>query len=170
MLENDFRERVGYWVHITAHQYERVMNAELLSSGVTYRQCQVLAWLALDGALSQVELADRMNVEPPTVVRVLDGMERQGLVVRRPAEADRRRNVVMPLPKAQPIWEKIMQCADRVNERAMLGLSAEQEETLRHLLTIVHQNLTIPETRTVSRDMSTAAKLPAAAQRSDEVD
>lgn len=169
MLENDFRERVGYWVHITAHQYERVMNAELLSSGVTYRQCQVLAWLALDGELSQVELADRMNVEPPTVVRVLDGMERLGLVARRPVESDRRRNVVVPLAKAQPIWEKIMQCANRVDERAMHGLSTEQEETLRQLLAIVHRNLSSPETTAVSPDLSPRSDPPfsGGAQRND---
>lgn len=44
---------------------------------------------AADGA-SQRELAQRMRIEPPTLVRHLDKLEREGFVERRPDPADRR--------------------------------------------------------------------------------
>src|SRR5262245_45763644 len=107
---------------MSAHQYERIMNAELNADGITYRQCQVLCWLAHEGELSQVELADRMKVEPPTVVRVLDCMERDGLVARETSPSDRRRKIVRPLARAVPLWNRIVACGERVKRRAISGL------------------------------------------------
>jgi MarR family transcriptional regulator for hemolysin len=141
MLDYDFRSDVGYWVHMTAHRFERAMNAELAAEGMTYRQGQVLAWLSLDGELAQVELAERMNVEPPTIVRVLDCMERDGLIERIGCPGDRRRKVIRPMPKAVPIWEKIVACANRVRGRSVRGLSPEEVRSLQTLLEKVHNNL-----------------------------
>jgi len=53
-------------------------------------------WLVLcilqekDGPLSQKELAAEIGIEGPTLVRILDGMERDGWVRRRVSDKDRR--------------------------------------------------------------------------------
>lgn len=151
MLEYDFRSDVGYWVHVTAHRFERAMNAEAAAEGMTYRQCQVLGWLSLEGELAQVELAERMNVEPPTLVRVLDCMERDGLVERVGCPDDRRRKVIRPTAKAEPVWAKIVACANRIRERAVRGLSVEETQTLQGLLEKVHDNLGEPGTAGATR-------------------
>jgi len=144
MLEYDFRSGVGYWLHMTAHRFERAMNAEASAEGMTYRQCQVLAWLSLEGELAQCDLAERMNGEPPTLVRVLDCMERDGLVERVGCPDDRRRKVIRPTAKAVPVWEKIVGCVNRVRARSVRGLSPEEIGTLRGLLERVHDNLGEP--------------------------
>ena len=94
MLDYDFQSSIGYWLCTTAHGYECAMNELLTRQGITFRQCQVLAWLALEGEQSQIELASRMNIEPPTLVRVLDRMERDGLIQRGRDPADQRRTVI----------------------------------------------------------------------------
>jgi DNA-binding MarR family transcriptional regulator len=49
-----------------------------------------------DGRVRSVrELAERACVSPPTASRMLDGLERDGLVERRPSEVDRRRVEVL---------------------------------------------------------------------------
>jgi MarR family transcriptional regulator for hemolysin len=141
LLQHDFRSEVGYWVHMTAHRLERAVNAELATEGITYRQCQVLAWLSIDGDLAQIDLADRMNVEPPTLVKVLDCMERAGLIERVGCPEDRRRKVVRPTQRAVPVWEKIVACANRVRDRSVRGLTSDEVGTLRGLLEKVHDNL-----------------------------
>ncbi|MDQ3332982.1 MAG: hypothetical protein M3552_20415 [Planctomycetota bacterium] len=58
------------------------MNEELAAEGITYRQGQVLAWLAFDGDLAQCDLAERMSVEPPSLkkhVSFLGGHRRDGV-------------------------------------------------------------------------------------------
>jgi len=141
MLGHGFCSDVGFWLHMAAHRFERAINAELASEGLTYRQCQVLGWLALDGHLAQVELAERMNVEPPTLVRVLDVMERCGLIQRKECREDRRRKVILPTEHARPVWEKIVACANRVRDRSISGLSPAEQEELRRLLQTLYGNL-----------------------------
>lgn len=145
MLDYDFQNSVGHWICSAARLVERSMNTELEPEGITFRQCQVLAWLSRDGALPQIELAERMNIEPATLVSVLDRMERDGWIERTACPDDRRRKIIRPLAKAEPAWEKIVACARRVRSRASQGLSGDEQRTLKRLLSIVESNLSRPE-------------------------
>src|SRR5579875_2609967 len=53
-------------------------------------QYRVLGLLDESSAVSS-DLADRLDVRPPTVTAVVDGLVTRGLVERRPVEGDRRR-------------------------------------------------------------------------------
>jgi MarR family transcriptional regulator for hemolysin len=141
VLKHDFHSSIGYWVHIAAHRFERAMNEELAAEGITYRQGQVLAWLALDGNLAQCELAERMHLEPPSLVPVLDRMERDGLIARECCEDDRRRKFIRPTEAAKPVWSRVVKCVKRVRKRSVRGLSAAEETTLLRLLQRIHNNL-----------------------------
>ena len=94
MLKYDFEESLGYWLTMTHHAYMRAFNEELAPQGITYRQAQVLAWLALEGPLAQSDLASRMLIEPPSLVGTLDRMEASGLLQRRPCPCDGRKKLV----------------------------------------------------------------------------
>ncbi len=142
MLEYDFENSVGHWVWLTAHRFQRAMNSELQPHGITFRQAQVLFRLALDGQLSQVQLADRLNLEPASLVPVLDRMERDGLLTRQNCSEDRRRKIIKLQPKAETVWETIVACARRVRKRATRGMTAGQVRTLNELLSDVVTNLT----------------------------
>ncbi len=117
------------------------MNEELAAEGITYRQGQVLAWLALDGDLAQCDLAERMSVEPPSLVPVLDRMERDGLISRDCCPNDRRRKVIRPTVAAKPLWSRVVKCANRVRGRSVRGLNASQEKALLQSLRHVYDNL-----------------------------
>ena len=71
MLEFDFEESVGYWVCATSHALRRSLDEELARENITFRQWEVLAWIAMSGELSQVELAERLGIEAPTLVGIL---------------------------------------------------------------------------------------------------
>lgn len=154
MLQYDFQNSLGYWICNTARTFERAMTARLLPQGITHRQCQVLAWLALEGELSQVDLADRMSIEPPTLVRILDRMERDGLISRESCASDRRKKMIRPLPKAKPLWKKITTCGEEVRTQAAEGLSSSQREQLRELLSHVRVNLGSEEAATASESQA----------------
>ena len=141
MLENDFEDSVGYWVIMAADDFRRALSDEVAPHGITYRQCQVLGWLALHGPLSQAELAERMRIEPPTLVGILDRMERDGWLRRESCSSDRRKKLIRPTGNAEPVWSKIVACGRRVRERATRGLSDEQLAELRQMLRTVQQNL-----------------------------
>jgi MarR family transcriptional regulator for hemolysin len=163
MLEYDFDESIGYWLTVTTQAMHRALTDELAPHGVTYRQAQVLAWLAVEGesatadppgagGLSQSELAAKMLVEPPTLVGILDRMERDGWITRNSCSSDRRKKLVRPTAAAEPAWEKFTECARRVRARATEGLSEEEVETLKRLLGQVFHNI---ETRPATVEILT---------------
>lgn len=141
MLEYDFENSIGFWIMTTAHEYQRAVNDELAPTGITYRQCQVLGFLALEGPLAQAELADRMHLEPATLVGILDRMERDGWIKRLACKHDRRRKLIHPQPSAKPVWSKIVACVRRVRAKAMQGMKASELATLKRLLGRVRKNL-----------------------------
>jgi len=141
MLAYDFQSSVGYWIHCAWQAYNRAITEELQPQGITFRQCQVLCWLAERGAMSQIELAEEMSIEPATLVGVLDRMQRDGLIVREDDRQDRRRKIIRPQPKAEAVWKKIVASAERARMRASQGLTEEQLATLRELLGTVTVNL-----------------------------
>lgn len=141
MLQYDFEESVGYWITITSHFYQEALNQELIPYGITFRQFQVIGWLVYEGPLSQVELAERMMIEPPTLVRILDRMERDGWIQRESDPKDRRRKVIKVLPEAKPVWLKMVSCLKRLRKKATQGMTEDQVETLKTLLIQVQENL-----------------------------
>lgn len=141
MLEYDFENSVGFWIMTTAHEYQRAVNEELAPTGITYRQCQVLGFLALEGPLAQATLAERMHLEPATLVGILDRMERDGWIKRLACSNDRRRKLIHVQPSAKPVWIKIVACVKRVRARATQGMKPAELATLKRLLGRVRKNL-----------------------------
>jgi MarR family transcriptional regulator for hemolysin len=141
MLQYDFEQSVGYWLTRTTQAYHRAFGDELAPLGITYRQSQVLAWLALESKLSQSELASRMLIEPPTLVRILDRMESCGWIARQTCPQDRRKNWIVATPAAGPVWDQIAEVGKKMRTRATTGISPQQLTMLKELLDRVHQNV-----------------------------
>ena len=100
MLQYDFENSVGYWIFATAHDLACTINEEFAGMGITHRQWEVLAWISYLGELSQTELAEKMGIEVPTLVGVLDRMERDGWIQRIPSETDRRKKLIRVTEKS----------------------------------------------------------------------
>ena len=141
----DFQSSAGYWITLTSHFYQRRLSEELLSCGITFRQFQVSAWLVHDGALSQKALVDRLMVEPPTLVGILNRMEREGWIIRRPDELDRRCKWIELCAKAEPIWKRMSECLVRIREEATRGMSRKELHELKRLLKKVQGNLGVAD-------------------------
>jgi MarR family transcriptional regulator for hemolysin len=142
MHDYDFDSSIGYWICVTSHIYQRRLDKELAPHGITFRQFQVLGWLVHSGELSQADLAERMTIEPPTLVGILDRMQSQGLIERAASETDRRCKRVRISPDATPVWNRVVDCLNQVRDQATKGMTIEEIATLRRLLRQVQENLT----------------------------
>ena len=140
-MDYDFEESVGYWVTLASLAIRRALNEKLTPHGITCRQSQVLGWLVLEGELSQVELACRMDIEAPTIKGLIDRMEAAGWVKRSVCPTDRRKRMIRPTEEAEPIWSTIASCAREVRRESTNGLQENEVAELRRLLRIVHENL-----------------------------
>lgn len=145
MLKYDFEESIGYWLTLAHHAYINEVKNLLAPHGITFRQAEILAWLALEGPLSQADLASRMLIEPPSLVGTLDRMEASGLLQRRTSPDDRRKNLIHILPSAEGMWEQIAHCARQVRAQAIAGLTDKEVAALKTLLKKVRDNFVVME-------------------------
>ena len=141
MLDREFEESLGYWIFTAAFAIETALNEELAPLGITHRQVQILGALAVQGEASQNELAEMMRIEPSSIVRMLDRMERAGWITRTSDPVDRRRKIVRPTGKAEPVWQQIKARGMRARERGLRGVSIDEIATTRNVLRTIRQNL-----------------------------
>lgn len=146
MLKYDYQDSIIYWVVTTSHLLQRTINDELAPLGVTFRQAEVLAYLAMEGGtLSQAELARRMQVAAPTLGGIVARMERDGWIVRQASRDDRRMVLLSPTRRVEPLWEHMREAGLRVRARATRGLSPERVRMVLDTLTMVQDNLRTDE-------------------------
>lgn len=157
MLQYDFENSVGYWIFATAHDLACTINEEFAGLGITHRQWEVLAWISYLGELSQTELAEKMGIEAPTLVGVLDRMERDGWIQRIPSETDRRKKLIRVTDRVDPVWAQMVERGLQIRARAIAGISEEQLDNLRETLGIMRKNLGMPLSTAKAAVMSKAA-------------
>lgn len=141
MFRYDFEHSLIFWVCSASLALEKALNEELAPHGITYRQWQVLGWLVLEGQIAQGELADRMRIEPPTLVGIIDRMERDGWLERSPCPDDRRRKLLRPTDRVAPVWDRIASAARRVRARAAEGFTEAELLALFDALQRIRANL-----------------------------
>ncbi|WP_372053901.1 MarR family transcriptional regulator [Tistrella mobilis] len=104
-------------------------DALVRTRGLTLARARALMLLARHPGISQTELAGLLEIENPTVVRLLDGLEKQGLIRRTPAETDRRVKRIDLTEAAEDQVDEIEDLAE-VMRRAMLRGIPEADLTV----------------------------------------
>jgi MarR family transcriptional regulator for hemolysin len=111
------------------------------SFGLTLPQCRTLMRLSENEGISQVKLAELSDLEPMTLVRILDRMEAEGWLERRTDSRDRRVRCLYLTNKGKPLLEVIRRLMDLTSSDAFSGISKEKSEMLTEVLDKVRDNL-----------------------------
>src|SRR3954453_21559992 len=93
-----FRALFSEELAITSRKLRTLFDARVRAKGLTLARARALLHLARKDGMTQTELAEILEVESPTLVRLLDGLEGQGLTERRPVAGDRRANQIALTP------------------------------------------------------------------------
>ena len=109
-----------------ARQRERVGKL-----GLTIAQASALR--ELTGPMTMRELAERMSCEPSNAIVVIDQLESQQLLERRPHPTDRRAKQLMLTPDGAERREKLLESL-RGEEPLLTGLTQQEQDTLQDLL------------------------------------
>ena len=127
-------ESLGYLVNRAARVMAQQLADELRENGVAIGQWAVLMFLWSEDGLSQADLARVVAIEPPTMVRTVDRMARDGLVERRPDPKDRRIRRIHLTDRGRALRDELVPKAAGVNQRTFARLTAEERRTLASLL------------------------------------
>jgi MarR family transcriptional regulator for hemolysin len=115
--------------------------------GLTLSQCKVLGHLSRNEGISQARLAVLSDTDPMTLVRILDRMQDDQWIERRPDPSDRRAHRLHLRDAARPVLQRMWKIAEECREEAMVALSVSEREQLIGLLERVHETLSALETR-----------------------
>jgi len=141
-MSTSIREHVGITISRTARTWRTKLDERLSPLGLTQARWLVLMHLSRMGGESlQKELAFVVGVEGPTLVRVLDGLERIGLVQRLGVEGDKRARLIRLTPKADSVISDIMRIGIKLRGEALAGISDEDLESFFRVLEAILANL-----------------------------
>lgn len=113
------------------------------SCGMTRAQWVILFWLDRQPGLSQAELAELLEVEPITVGRLVDRLERRGMLERRPDPKDRRIWRLHLLPAAGPVLSRMANDRAEILEQITAGLDPDALASARDVLLHMKSALSI---------------------------
>lgn len=126
----DEREAFALQLGRVSRGWRARLDDRLRATGLTQARWTTLLQLSRGGAgMTQRELADRVGVEGATIGRLLDALERQGLVERRSVNGDRRAYHIHLTAAAQPILKEINRIAASLRRELLAGISARDLRT-----------------------------------------
>jgi MarR family transcriptional regulator for hemolysin len=133
-------ETLPFEIAETAHALRKAFDRRAVGLGVTRAQWKVLFRLTRQPGLRQIELADKLDIEPITLSRIVDRLEEGGLVERIADPADRRAWRIHVTATAQPLVEKLRAVADEMIAEAFAGIDPEHIQITREVLGRVREN------------------------------
>jgi DNA-binding MarR family transcriptional regulator len=131
----------GYVLKDTSKLYVQRFEERARELGLTLPQCKALVYLSRSEGMNQVELAISAEIDPMTMVRILDRMEMDGWVERRADPDDRRARRLYLKPNSKPLLEAIERISCATRDEALVGLSAMEADLLMTALQKVRQNI-----------------------------
>ena len=116
MNTTDPRERLLDDLSRVQRKMRALFDARVKERGLTLPRARALLILGRGAQLNQRELAEELDIETPTLVRLLDGMEKQGFSERQSVEGDRRAKQIAMTPRGAKVAEDILFISQRPEE------------------------------------------------------
>ncbi|MFJ5369651.1 MarR family winged helix-turn-helix transcriptional regulator [Bosea sp. CER48] len=109
--------------------------------GLTLARARLLMELAREDGPIQSDLAGLLDIEQPTLVRLLDGLERTGMIERRAVEGDRRARRVFLTETARAQAQDILDFLTELRAGILQGIATEELETALDVLRRTSRNI-----------------------------
>jgi MarR family transcriptional regulator for hemolysin len=108
---------------VAGRRWRKLANERIRPTGHTMARWETLFLVAFsDHALTQGELARLLNVEGPTLVRMLDVLDKEGLIERKQSEIDRRVTTNAITPTGRQAIDDIMSVTNALRTEVLEGL------------------------------------------------
>jgi MarR family transcriptional regulator for hemolysin len=142
-MMNPTQPTLGFLVHDVARLLRKRFEQTARRAGLdlTRSQWQVMAVLAKNEGIQQGALAELLEIEPITLVRILDRLQALELIERRPHATDRRIWLLFLRPKAGPILERMRELGELTRSEALVNVSKDDQQRLMEVLSLMRGSL-----------------------------
>jgi MarR family transcriptional regulator for hemolysin len=137
----DRQRNFGFLLKEVTRRYVNRFEVRAAEIPLNLAQAKALVRLEKNEGVSQARLAELAEVDPMTMVRILDRMEAEGLLERRPDPADRRARCLYLTAKAKPILGEIWRLSDEIRAEIFAGVSQAEREQFMSVLQRLYDNI-----------------------------
>ena len=141
MFREDLSRNFGFLLNDVARLMRTAYDRRIRKLGLTRAQWWVLTHLYRGNGVSQTELAETLEIEKPTLGRLLDRLEAKGWVRREHDASDRRVWRVHLTDEVEPALRTMRAIAAELRRDALSGISAAERERFVDTLLAIKENL-----------------------------
>lgn len=136
-LDEQFSESM----FLTTHAWRTALDRRLRPLGFTLSRWLLLLHLSRNDGCTHKELAQRMGIEAASLVRLVDQMEKDGLLKRSNSLTDRRVKHLTLSDSGSAAVDNIRSCAAQLRREVLGGLAASEIETALTVLNSISRKL-----------------------------
>ncbi len=138
----NFDNSIGYKVYRTSRVFQKAFDLELRHKvGMTLSQWRVINVLVSFNGITQKEIADKLELEAPSLIPMIDKLQSLELVERRSDPKDRRINRIYLTKKAESLYESMHECGISIIKSATKGINQDQLNLVIKYLDMIIHNL-----------------------------
>lgn len=136
-------DTLGFAIAQLCKAHRNRIDLVLNKHGLHVGQEMILVRLWQSEGLTQSQLAEQMCVEPPTVTKMLQRLEREDLVERRADREDARVSRVFLTKRGRELQEPVFSSWAEVEAQTVAGLTVEERLLARRLILKILENLSL---------------------------
>ncbi len=137
-----FEESVGYYLNRTASMMrsslQRALNKEYKEITIDY--WVILNYLWTKDGWIQTELARMSGKDNASMTRMLDGMQKKGLIERKADENDRRAQRIFLTEKGRSLEKPLKKIAGENVSKGLKNISSKDVQELKKILEAINEN------------------------------
>jgi MarR family transcriptional regulator, transcriptional regulator for hemolysin len=138
----NFDNSIGYKVYRTSRAFQKAFDLELRKNvSLTLSQWRVINILISFNGITQKEIADKLELEAPSLIPMIDKLQSLELLERRPDPKDRRINRIYLTKKADSLYESMHECGLSIIKLATKGIDQDQLNLVTKYLDMIVHNL-----------------------------
>lgn len=134
-------QSIAFLLHDVARLMRKRFEQRARHVGLTRSQWQTLALLSRNEGIHQKALAEMQEVEPITLMRLIDKLAQRGLVERRKHETDRRIWLLYMTEPARNLLGEMRELGDETRAEALRGIPEADRSRLVEMLETMKSNL-----------------------------
>ncbi|MBY5971803.1 MarR family transcriptional regulator [Ferrimonas balearica] len=119
----------------------KVYDTRARDYGLSLARLEALLIISANEGLTQTDLADRLQIEAPTLNRTLDGLARDGFVERRPDPEDRRLRRVVLTDHARAEADALFRFSETLRAELLAGIPTEELDAAEDTISRIFANL-----------------------------
>jgi DNA-binding MarR family transcriptional regulator len=123
-------KHLGYCLYKAAFKFRAMIDNMMADEGLIAPQFGILNILRASEGLNQISLGLQMGIDKATIVKLIDGLEKQGYVVRVSSETDRREKFLKVTTRGLKFLDHIIPKMKNLEANFLSPLSAEEKKVL----------------------------------------